>query len=55
MLPTQLLSVLHKPGAYAFVVPAFCQNAKDGAPHCVSDTSEIKSLARPPSVGSSVS
>ena len=28
--------------------PPFAENAKEGAPHCVGDASEIKGLGDPP-------
>ncbi|SRR6266498_3177202 len=37
-------------GSPAFVTPAFAENAKDGAPHCVGDGSEIKAWATLPAV-----
>jgi hypothetical protein len=54
-LPTQLLSVLHKPVAYAVVVPALRQEREGRGTHCVGNASEIKSLVTrlplgPPSV-----
>jgi hypothetical protein len=57
MLPTQLLSVLHKtpllmrswyPPLRQAQGRPFVKNAKDGARHCVGDASEIKSLGHPP-------
>ncbi len=53
MLPTQLLSVLHKPRCVCVRrTPPSAKNAKDGAPHRVGDASEIKSLGHPPRTAS---
>jgi hypothetical protein len=48
MLPTQLLSILHKPRCVCVRGTRLSPRAKDWAPHCVGDGSEIKSLGRPP-------
>jgi site-specific recombinase XerD len=51
MLPTQPLSVLQQtPSRMRSWYPPFAKNAKDGAPHCVGDAREIKSLGHPPGV-----
>ena len=48
MLPTQLSSVLHKPFAHAFQVPALCKVRKGRGTQFVFGPSETKSLGHPP-------
>jgi len=48
MLPTQLLSVLHTPGAHAFQVPVLCRVRKGRCTHCVYGAGEVKNLGHSP-------
>ena len=49
MLPTRLFVLLHKPIAYAFVVPALCKLRKGRGTLGFVCASEFKGLGHPPS------